>query len=93
MPDFDPPTPQEAGQEDGAATTEARVGSIATKVGTLLMANKLWVACALVGVIVLVEVAAVALWLLNHYPASRATTTTIPRGTQPTHPTQPLRDL
>lgn len=66
MPDFDPRTPQEAGQEDGAATTKGRVGSIATKAGTLLMANKLWVACVLVGAIVLVELAAVALWLLNH---------------------------
>jgi hypothetical protein len=52
-----------------------------------LMANRLWwAACVLVGVIVLVEVAAVALWLLNHYPASRATTTTVPRVERP----QPL---
>jgi hypothetical protein len=65
MPDFDTRQPQEAGQEDGAATTKGRVASIATKAGTLLMANKLWVACVLVGVIVLVELAAGALWLLS----------------------------
>jgi hypothetical protein len=51
------------------------------------MANRLWwAACVLVGAIVLVEVAAVGLWLLNHYPASQASSTTIQRVKQP----QPL---
>jgi hypothetical protein len=48
------------------------------------MANRLWwAACVLVGVIVLVELAAVALWLINHYPASQATTTTIQEAKLP----------
>jgi Tol biopolymer transport system component len=52
MPDFDTRTPQEAGQEDGAATTRGRVASIATKARTLLMANKL--RAVLVGRILLI---------------------------------------
>jgi Tol biopolymer transport system component len=48
------------------------------------MANRLWwAACVLVGVIVLVELAAVALWLINHDPASQATTTTIQEAKRP----------
>jgi hypothetical protein len=52
MPDFDTRQPQEAGQEDGAASTRGRVASIANKVRTLLMANKL--RAVLVGRILLI---------------------------------------
>jgi hypothetical protein len=62
MPDFDTRRPPEEGP-DGAAT-RAPVASIANKVRTLLMANKL--RAVLVGGVLLVVAAAAPLWLLPH---------------------------
>lgn len=61
MPDFDTRQPQEEGQDDVVPVD--RAASIANKVRTLLMANKL--RAVLVGGVLLV-VAAVPLWLLPH---------------------------
>jgi hypothetical protein len=63
MPDFDTRRPQDEGQGGDAATRD-RVASIANKVRTLLMANKL--RAVSVGGVLLVVAAAVPLWLLTH---------------------------
>src|SRR5215218_2891923 len=62
MPDFDTRRLQEEGQDDVVPVD--RAASIANKVRTLLMANKL--RAVLVGGVLLVVAAAIPLWLLTH---------------------------
>jgi hypothetical protein len=88
MPDFDTRRPQEEGPGDAAA--RAPVASIATRVRTLLMANKL--RAVLASGVLLVVAAVVPLWLVTH-PSSEASDDPVDRPhSVTTHPSSGASD-